>query len=226
MVGVSQAPARFLPAALMICADAHVAVLPPDARSLPQLLRTHARGSIPADIPDGIVASLSFAEVVCAFRAGATARDVIANLSSASAAKSSAQAGGDMDDVPPIDCLPDDLRALARDIIAGAEAYAAGRVKWAEVPTTAVLLAGPPGTGKTFFAKILAKAMGASLVMDSCGQIFARAGESGHLGTIARLLADAFDSARAAVRPASAGARRPASCASTSSRRSVPTGVS
>lgn len=198
VIGVSQDPQSFLPSALLSAADMRISVAPPDANILRRLLRKHAHGKAPAEISNGAARTLTFAETVSAFRAGASARDVVANLLRAAESKK-AHVGGAVADVPPLDCLPADLRRLAQDIASGVSDYRAGRIRWRDMPTTAVLLAGPPGAGKTTFAAVLSKTLGAPLVADSCGKMFARSGEAGHLGTIARAMQDAFDAARAAA---------------------------
>ncbi|CAN2534745.1 ATP-dependent+zinc+metalloprotease+FtsH [Methylocapsa aurea] len=198
VIGVSQDPQSLLPSALLSAADARISVAPPDADILRRLLRKHARGKAPAEIPNGAELALTFAETVSAFRAGASSRDVVANLLRAAESKK-ANAGAVAADVPPLDCLPADLRRLAQDIASGVSDYRAGRIRWRDVPTTGVLLAGPPGAGKTTFASVLARALVAPLVADSCGKMFARSGDAGHLGTIARAMQDAFDAARAAA---------------------------
>ncbi|WP_051949383.1 AAA family ATPase [Methylosinus sp. PW1] len=199
VVGVSQDPQRFLPSALLSAADARVTVMAPGAAILRRLMRKFARGK--ADVPDDIALGLSFAEIVCAFRPGAAARDVVANLMRAADAKKAAtvSAIGDADDIPPIDCLPADLRRLAQDIASGVADYRAGRIRWRDVRTPGVLLAGPPGAGKTTFAASLARAMDVPLIVDSCGRMFARGGDAGHLGTIARAMQDICDAARSAA---------------------------
>ncbi|WP_157096243.1 ATP-binding protein, partial [Methylosinus sp. R-45379] len=198
VIGVSQDPQSFLPSALLSAADVRISVAPPDANILRRLLRKHARGKAPKEIPGGAELALTFAETVSAFRAGESARDVVANLLRAAESKK-ANAGAVAADVPPLDCPPADLRRLALDIASGVSDYRAGRIRWRDMPTTGVLLAGPPGAGKTTFASVLAHALGAPLVADSCGKMFARSGEAGHLGTIARAMQDCFDAARAAA---------------------------
>ncbi|HEY8063808.1 MAG TPA: AAA family ATPase [Methylosinus sp.] len=199
VVGVSQDPQRFLPSTLVSVADAQVRVRAPDAKILRSLLRKHASGRVPDALPD--VSTLGFHEVVACFRSGAAARDVVANLVRIADAKKAATVGAirDADDVPPLDCLPADLRRLARDIASGVADYRAGRIRWRDVRTPGVLLAGPPGAGKTTFAASLARAMDVPLIVDSCGPMFARGGDAGHLGTIARAMQDVFDAARAAA---------------------------
>ncbi|TDX59693.1 peptidase M41-like protein [Methylosinus sp. sav-2] len=204
VIGVSQDPQRCLPSTLVAVADAQVRVCAPDAKVLRSLLRKYASGRVPDALPD--VSTLGFHEIVACFRSGAAARDVVANLLRIADAKKAVTVGAirDADDVPPLDCLPADLRRLARDIASGVADYRAGRIRWRDVRTPGVLLAGPPGAGKTTFAAALAKGMDVPLIVDSCGRMFARGGDAGHLGTIARAMQDVFDAARAAASAAGA----------------------
>jgi hypothetical protein len=48
-------------------------------------------------------------------------------------------------------------------------------------------------------AELRRRALRVPLITDSCGQMFARSGDAGHLGTIARAMQDAFDAARVAA---------------------------
>jgi ATP-dependent Zn protease len=83
-------------------------------------------------------------------------------------------------------------RDLARDLAA----YAAGALSWRDVDR-GCLLAGPPGTGKTSFARALAATCGVPLIAasyarwQSCGD--------GHLGTLLRAMRASFDEARKAA---------------------------
>ncbi|HEY8162847.1 MAG TPA: AAA family ATPase [Methylocystis sp.] len=198
VVGVSHAPAQFLPATLMSAADAHVAVQPPDSRILRAVLRRHACGRIP-DVPDGIAAALSFTEIAAAFRAGASARDVVANLVRMADRKT--QAGG-AGDAPPLSALH-----YEGDALAFAEAVAADVSIWRDDPnalpwasvTSRALLTGRPGVGKTLLARALASTLGAPLTAVSCGELFTRS--DGHLSAVLQGLQRSIDAARAGPLP-------------------------
>ncbi|CAN7330655.1 AAA family ATPase [Rhizobium sp. LjRoot98] len=76
---------------------------------------------------------------------------------------------------------------LARDL----QDWKDGKIAWSDVDT-GLLLSGPPGTGKTIFAKALAETCGSHLVAASLGQWQA----SGHLGDLLRRMRKDFDTAK------------------------------
>jgi hypothetical protein len=193
VIGVSQAPSRYLPATLVAVADAHIAVAPPDARILRTMLRRHARGRIP-DVPDGIAHGLAFFEIVSAFRAGASARDVVAALVATADRKTGASS--DDDDCPPLEKLPgypESAMRWAKKLAAAVADFKAGNGPFPK--DSGVLLWGPPGTGKTLYARALAKSCGLNFVGTSTASWFLA---NGDLGDVLRGLRSSWEAAVAA----------------------------
>ncbi|MDR6827686.1 Cdc6-like AAA superfamily ATPase [Bosea sp. BE271] len=79
--------------------------------------------------------------------------------------------------------------ALAEDL----QAYRRGELDWTEL-STAALLHGPPGTGKTMFASALARSCSVPIIATSLGQLFA--GSDGYLNSMTKALDETFRSAR------------------------------
>lgn len=78
---------------------------------------------------------------------------------------------------------------LAQDL----QAYSRGELVWAEL-STAALLHGAPGTGKTLFAYALARSCGMPIISTSLGQLFAST--DGHLNSMTKALDELFRRAR------------------------------
>lgn len=78
-----------------------------------------------------------------------------------------------------------------RDLAEDLKEWRAGRLPWADVDRGA-LIAGPPGTGKTSFAKALANSCGVDLIASSLMQWQA----AGHLGDLLKAMRRTFAEAR------------------------------
>ncbi len=92
-----------------------------------------------------------------------------------------------LDDLYGLGAAGDWGRELAIDLAD----WQAGRISWSEVDR-GVLIAGPPGTGKTTFAAALARTCGVELIATSMAQWQA----CGHLGDYLKAMRKAFDTAR------------------------------
>jgi hypothetical protein len=192
VIGVSHAPTRFLPSALLSAADANLTVRAPTGRQMRKLLRASVGGRTPRAIADDCAAGLDFEEILAAFRSGASARAVVDNLDRARASKTRLSPD---DDTPPLDKLAGygEAKAWGLALADGIAAWRRREIAWSAL--SAAVLCGPPGTGKTLFARSLAKTLGVPIVATSVGGWFATT--SGHLDSMTRAAQAAWDSARA-----------------------------
>ena len=197
VIGVAASPETVLPAALMSSSDARVDVAALSGTALRKLLRRFARGPVPRDLPQAPCASLSFYEIVSAFRGGATAREVLANFARSRARKAG---GGRADDVPPLTDLPGfsgEARVWGEKLVDGFARWRAGACEWRDLDASAVL-AGPPGAGKTYFARSLARALDAPFHVTAVGDWFARS--DGALGGVTQRFMSVWDDAMSDAR--------------------------
>lgn len=80
---------------------------------------------------------------------------------------------------------------LAQDL----DLWRNGALKWDEVDHRAVVLAGPPGTGKTSFAKVLANTLRVPLVATSVAEWNGRSNLSGTIKRMEEVFKQALDQA-------------------------------
>lgn len=88
-----------------------------------------------------------------------------------------------------------EIKAFAEGLAVDMRAFIAGELPWEEV-SPGVLLAGPPGCGKTITAAAIAHACGVRFIATSYSE-WQGAGKEGHLGELTKCLRGRFAEARA-----------------------------
>lgn len=186
---VPQATSRFF--------DAEVDLTSLDAVDISQALRGRYGEAVEVEPwriwPRGIPFSLlDFA--IAKSRDAAEAISFVERMAPASPAVLSRSSGGRV----PLDDLLGygEAKSWAERFVADVDMFRAGRLPWREVDST-LLLVGPPGTGKTEFAKRVADAVGIPIVATSYAA-WQRSGE-GHLGDVTKAIHEAFATARSAA---------------------------
>ncbi|OAN46304.1 ATP-dependent Zn protease [Paramagnetospirillum marisnigri] len=188
-VGFAPNPDASLPTALLAAADATITLQPVDARQLANIIE-EITGTSPTDvIADTIATKISPDDLRLAVRAGQDADSAIRRLS-AMIAKRQVVPDITLADLGGMDEAVTWGNSLAKDLTE----YRAGTLTWSEVDR-GVLLGGPPGCGKTTFARALAGSCGVPLIASSLGEWQA----AGHLGDLLKAMRRTFEQARAAA---------------------------
>lgn len=145
-------------------------------------------GKLPAQIGSIAPASALFATI----RPSEYAGRAVARLSTLDRrlSNSSLANGPSLSDLAGYGAAKEWGLTLAQDI----QAYRAGQLSWAEL-SSAALLHGEPGTGKTLFASALARSCKTPIVATSMGKLFANT--DGYLNSVIKALDQAFNEARA-----------------------------
>jgi cell division protease FtsH len=188
IVGVAPDPMRQLPRDLQRAAE-HRLVLPGLDRSGLDLVIEAVTGGCPTRrIDPDLVRTLDIADLPIAFRGAAAPDDCIDAIARVMAAKADyLQTGPSLEDLDGYGAAKDWGLALAADL----QAYRVGRLSWADIDNRGLLLSGPPGVGKTSFARALAKSARVPLVATSVAEWNASDYLSGTLQAIRRAFAQA-----------------------------------
>jgi cell division protease FtsH len=142
-------------------------------------------------LPDGVAAGIGLHELLLAVRFDRTPAQCVENLHRMVRAKTAKLGSRDLtlDELHGLD----EPVAWAKSTIADIEGWRRGEIAWDAVDA-GVVLNGPPGTGKTTFAKIFAGATGLPLVTATLAK-WQGSGEA-HLGHLLRAMRKDFDEAR------------------------------
>jgi cell division protease FtsH len=191
-IGVSMAPDRLLPSALVTAADVEIIVSPPGPDVLRRAMRLSLRGRLPPALPHDLGAGFDFADVVCALRPNTTCAEAIRRLGAAGRRRID-PVGAEMprlEDAIQYGAGRDFGLALAADVAA----VRRGEISWSEVDRGVVLF-GPPGTGKTWLVRLIARACGLPLIESSVADLFATS--AGYLDSVIKAQRSLFERAAA-----------------------------
>lgn len=193
VVGVSQAPNRYLPSVLVSSADVAIRVVHPDGAVIVRAIRNCLRGRVSKNFPQGLAVGLDFVEIAAALRPGSKPAEAIQRLQATVKGRSA----GEVTKValPTLEeaVFYGEARewglALAADV---AEAKQTG--DWSGVDRGAVFY-GEPGTGKTWLARLIAAACKVPIVETSVADLFGSS--AGYLDSVIKAQRAVFAKAAA-----------------------------
>lgn len=178
--GVAPEPGRHLPRDLLRACDHHLSLATLDASAIALVIEAVTGRPPAASIDAQLVRALEFSDLALAIRADRDPDDCIERLKRTVANKSYFDHRG-----PGLEALPGygSARDWGLNLVADLREYKAGRLSW-DCVEKGLLLVGPPGVGKTQFARALAKSANVALVATSVADWNASAYLSGTLAAI------------------------------------------
>lgn len=198
VVGVSAAPDHLLPEVLLTAATHRYKVLPLKPESVASAMKRCLTGRTPAALKSIDLSTLDFDLLCACMPMGITKTAAVQRLSRAVAQPPPQAVGSAGLALPRLEDAVEygEARAWALDLQADIADLRAGKISWSEIDRGAVL-EGPPGSGKTTFARILGQACGLPVVMASISELFATS--DGDLGSVIKAQRKLFDDASAAA---------------------------
>lgn len=186
---------KLLPEGLLAAADM-VEVLPFPSKKIIAAVISEVCGRGPVDLIEADFNQLSFGEIVSCIRRGSSPAECVDRMRRAMACKNVADAA--VDQAPPIEALHGygAAQEWALELVQDLEAWRRGEIPF-EAASAHVVLASPPGMGKTTFMRSLARSTGLPLFATTVGEWFSNS--PGYLDSVIKQIDAVFTAARDAA---------------------------
>ncbi len=190
LIGVAPDPKRQLPRDLIRAAEHRLSLPTLDQDGLDLVVEAVVGSRPTRKVDQDLLRTLDIADLPVALRNATSADAGIDSVVKVLAEKADyLETGAGLEDLHGYGAARDWGLALAADL----KAYRAGGLSWAEIDNRGLLLSGPPGVGKTSFARALAKTARVPLVATSVADW----NSADYLSGTLRAIRDAFAKARA-----------------------------
>jgi cell division protease FtsH len=195
VVGIAASP-DILPSTLISSADLTVNMRAPNGKVLRKAIENHLGRGIAKDLPPGLGTGLDIHDLTAAFRARSTARQIVDRIERATERRIGSR---NEDHLPSLETAFEygDARLWAMDLAQDVVAYRSGLNF--KLVTRAVVLHGETGTGKTQFARMVAKHLGLPFLSFSIADLFAQS--EGALGDVVQATNSMFERFASAILP-------------------------
>lgn len=188
IVGVAPDPRRHLPRALMRMAEYQLSIPQVDEWTIRLVLEAITGRPFGGVVDPLVLRQADITDFSLAFRRDLTPEQCLERLDGLIKTKRTFLGNG-----PALEDLHGygEAKAWGLELAADLSEYRAGRLKWEEVDHKGLLLSGPPGVGKTSYAKALAKSADVPLIATSVAQWNASTFLSGTLQAIRDVFGEA-----------------------------------
>lgn len=195
ILGAAVAPERVLPPDLLMAADMKVAVPVPTPADVADAVAVLYNAPSVRQMTDAEAAQLTPRVLRLARRPEMTAAEYVAKIGEFLARERAAAAPKSLREQPELRRMHgmDEARAWGLSLARSICAYRRGAISWTDVDG-GCLISGPPGCGKTSFARALAEACGAPLITGSYAT-WLGTGRGGQ-GDLLRSMRQTFETAR------------------------------